>query len=231
MRRRGSRGTFFVALWAVIALTACGGGGSPGGGGKASGEGTSPGYSASPAKTPSSGAAPWPLPDDPLSLVEPAGLTPAVKEFFTYHVHAHLDVFLNGEPVLVPAGIGIDIDDPAVHTGEFNGGPTYGGIERCDQPCISPLHTHDVLGVIHIEAPKKTSFTLGQFFIEWGVTLDGSCVGGYCSPETDVAVFVDGKQQSGDAADIALSNYEEIAIVIGTPPSSIPGSFDFSSTG
>ena len=40
----------------------------------------------------------------------------------------HLDVFMDGRPVLVPAGIGIDIDDPAVK--RFEDPVGYGGIEE-----------------------------------------------------------------------------------------------------
>ncbi len=208
---------FVVSAISIAAvLTACGGG-----------EGASPNSSAPPAPTPSSGAAPWPRPADPLSLIEKAGLTPAVREFFTFHVHAHLDVFVNGEPVPVPGGIGINIADPEVHRGDFAGAPTYGGIKRCSGPCISPLHTHDITGVIHIEAPSETTFTLGEFFTEWDVRLDRSCVGGYCGPSTSVAVFVDGKRWSGNPAEILLSAHQEIAVVIGTPPTSIPDSYEF----
>ena len=85
----------------------------------------SPGYSASPAPPPSAGAAPWPLPSAPLSLVRQAGLTHATHEFFTYHVHALLDVFLNGHGVVVPGGIGIDSADPAVGRFEVEGAPAY----------------------------------------------------------------------------------------------------------
>ena len=220
MHRQGSRGFLVLALWAAAVLSACGGGG---------GGGASPEASVAPAPTPSADAAPWPLPDDPLALVADAGLTPAVKEFFTYHVHAHLSVFVNGRLTQVPAGIGINITDPEVHTDEFAGGPTYGGIKRCDHPCISPLHTHDVTGVIHIEAPNETTLTLGQFFSEWGVRLDQSCVGGYCEPEASIAVYVNGEKQSGDPADIELAAHDEIAVVIGTPPPSIPDSYPFAS--
>jgi len=191
---------------ALVLLAACGGRSA-----------VDPGYSAAPAPLPAAGAAPWPLPADPMALVRRAGLTPTTHEFFTYHVHAHLDVFVNGRRVQVPGGIGIDITDPAVHRGEVEGAPDYGGIKGCPRPCISPLHTHDVTGVLHIEAPTKTRFTLGQFFQEWGVRLDGSCVGGYCTPGASVVVFVDGKRQRGNPAGIALSSQQEIALVIGSP--------------
>jgi hypothetical protein len=100
-----------------------------------------------------------------MSLVRQVGLTPATHEFFTYHVHAHLDVFVNGYHLVVPGGIGIDIADPAVGRFDLEGAPAYRAgrppAEVCPRPCISPLHTHDVTGVIHIEAPTRTQFSLG----------------------------------------------------------------------
>jgi hypothetical protein len=89
------------------------------------------------------------------------------------------------------------------------------------------LHTHFADGVIHIEAPTKMQFTLGQFFREWGVRLDGSCVGGYCWPAASVAVFVDGKRQTGNPASILLLDHDEMAIVIGTPPAQVPATHEF----
>ncbi len=63
------------------------------------------------------------------------------------HIHQHLDIFVNGKPVTVPAGIGINMD------ARF----------------ISQLHTHDMSGVIHVESDQVRDFTLGQFFDVWGV--------------------------------------------------------------
>lgn len=165
----------------------------------------------------------WTLPADPMGLARQAGLTPDVREYVDYHVHAHLDVFVNGAPVVIPGGVGIEISDPAVE--QF--GTEVGGIpeEGCEQACISPLHTHDVDGVIHVEAPSVAEFTLGQLFEEIAVRLDASCVGDYCTPETPIAVYVDGQPVSGNPADIVFGDLQEIAIVIGTPPSVIPDSF------
>src|SRR5262245_42418013 len=56
----------------------------------------------------------WPAPADPMARTVAAGLVPGQKEYFTNHVHAHLDVFVDGVPVLIPAGIGIDIANPDV---------------------------------------------------------------------------------------------------------------------
>ncbi len=79
----------------------------------------------------------WTLPADPMSIAREAGLQPDTKEYLTFHVHAQLDVFVDGNPVEIPAGIGIEITDPAVQ--DFGSG--YGGIPRqgCQQVCISPF--------------------------------------------------------------------------------------------
>jgi hypothetical protein len=152
-----------------------------------------------------------------------AGLVPETAERLAYHVHAHLDVFVNGQPVTVPAGLGINIHDPGVHSSPQDGATAYGGIDvPCKQACISPLHTHDVSGVLHTESSTKKDNTLGQLFVEWGVKLDTNCVRTFCRPTTKIAVYIDGKPFTGDPRTIALANRREIAIVIGTPPANIP---------
>ena len=118
-----------------------------------------------------------------------AGLVPERAEFLQYHVHAHLDVFFNGEPVTVPAGIGIDTTNPAVISDEQGVGLKH----ECDKPCISPLHTHATDGVLHTETKTPEPNTLGQFFIQWDVKLDASCVGEFCAPDTPIGVYVDGE--------------------------------------
>jgi hypothetical protein len=168
----------------------------------------------------------WPAPTDPLDRTVAAGLKPERKEFLIHHVHAHLDVFVDGEPIAVPAAIGINIDDPEVK--RFNDPEvSYGGITRCDKPCISPLHTHDATGIIHTESNSPEPNTLGQFFTEWGVRLSESCVGEHCSPER-IAFYVNGKAYQQDPRAIELTDRKEIAIVVGTPPSQIPKTADFS---
>ena len=164
-----------------------------------------------------------------MELAVKAGLKPETAESLEFHVHAHLDVYINGQHIIVPSGIGIDIDNPGVHTAPLFGHPAYGGISvPCNVPCISPLHTHDVGGVLHTESSTRQFNTLGQFFIEWNQPLSKTHVGTYSSPQTPIAFYVKGKQYTGDPREIPLSDLQEIAIVIGTPPAQIPSSFDLS---
>jgi hypothetical protein len=178
-----------------------------------------------PAPKPKVGAPPWLAPSDPLRLTLAAGLRPERKETLIHHVHSHLDVFVNGARVTVPAGIGINIRDLGVKTLKApDGGRAFGGIQLCDKPCISPLHTHADLGLLHTETSTPSPNRLGQFFTEWGVKLDRHCIGGYCKPAS-ILIYVNGKQYTGNPREILLADHTEIAIVVGTPPSKIPSSF------
>ena len=171
--------------------------------------------------------APWPAPENPMALTCKAGLVPEKAEFLQYHVHAHLDVFVDGKPVLVPAGIGIDLDNPdtVADTGA-NGLITGAGLKQeCGAPCISPLHTHDLSGLLHTETKTPSPNKLGQFFTQWAVRLTSDCIGAYCKPKTPVKIYVDGKVETGDPNEIELSDLREVAVVIGKPPAKIPMEF------
>jgi hypothetical protein len=174
-----------------------------------------------------SGAPTWPAPPNPMALTRQAGLTPETHEFVLLHVHSHLDVFVYGKKVVVPAGIGIDINAKAVRRFEAPDGTVgYGGINPpCAKPCISPLHTHLDDGILHTEAKKNQFNRLGQFFKEWKVLLSANCVATYCKPAKRIAVYVDGKRFTRDPRFIQLKDKREIAIVIGKPPARIPSEF------
>jgi hypothetical protein len=158
----------------------------------------------------------WPAPPNPMQLTRKAGLTPETHEFVFLHVHSHLDVFVKGNRVVVPGGIGIDVHNPAVHKFPSPDGNTaYGGIDPpCAKPCISPLHTHSDDGILHTEAKKDQFNRLGQFFTEWGVKIPAKA-----------KVYVDGKRFNGDPRAIQLKDKREIAVVVGKPPAHIPSKF------
>jgi hypothetical protein len=218
-----------VAVLAVTVLAGCGssGGSSSSSAGGSTAAAPSSSSAVKPVATPATEPAPWPAPSDPMGLSAKAGLASEPAEVLEYHVHAHLDVFVNGKPQVVPAGLGIDTKNPAVRQFSLdNGAVGYGLAQECQTPCISPLHTHDPSGIIHTESATATPHRLGQFFTQWAVTLNADCVGGYCKPADAITVYVDGKPTTGDPAQIELVNGREIAIVIGPPPAVIPDRFD-----
>lgn len=155
------------------------------------------------------GPTPW-FPDiDNLAARLKAIHLPALsQEGEALHIHQHLDILINGKPVPVPSGIGIN------------------PIARF----ISPLHTHDVSGVMHVESDVKRDFTLGQFFDVWGLRFSKSCIGGYCAKGGNtLRVFVDGKPVSNDPRNLVLQDHQEIAVVYGAAGAgvSVPSTYRF----
>ena len=148
--------------------------------------------------------APWPPDYEFLAdRLLPLGLQTLPQEAAETHYHSHLDIFVDGKKVTVPALIGINI------------GAQY----------ITQLHTHDTRGVIHIESPKQNDhFSLGQFVAEWGVFLNARCIGAYCD---GLKWYVNGKLQTGDPQRYVLQPHDEVAIVVGKPPKTIPSKYKF----
>lgn len=156
--------------------------------------------------TGTSSAPPWPAPTDVPAAVARSGLPLLRAEGSVLHLHAHLDVFFDGTAVAVPAGIGID---------------ERGG-------AISPLHTHDTSGVIHVESPTQSTFSLAQFFSEWNVTLTASQLGNRTATTgSPLRAYVNGHQVTGNPGALTLHGHDEIALVYGTPPTQIPGGYAF----
>ena len=133
--------------------------------------------------------------------VAPLGLHRLAQEGVVRHDHQHVDLYVNGKHVSIPADIGI-------YDGQW----------------ITEIHTHDTRGVIHVESPAKKDFTLGQFFGEWGVKLTARCVANDCG---HVQWWVNGKKMTGNPAALKLKAHQEIAIAAGKAPFVVPKSFTF----
>ncbi len=160
--------------------------------------------------------APWGLPAYELSQIAYAGLTPVIGRLVR-HDHVHLDVLANGAKITVPAGVGMAAPVDRGSCQPPVGDCATGHFFTADV-ANSPLHTHSASGLIHIEPDRRGTYTLGQFFAEWGVRLNASCVGGYCAGNgKELRVFVDGHRMPGDPRRIVLTNRQEIAIVFGGP--------------
>jgi hypothetical protein len=80
------------------------------------------------------------------------------------HVHPYLVIEINGKNVTIQSGIGILYPG---QSGSYNGQPLYFGVSGSE---FQPVHTHDDTGIIHIESPTNTNYTLGQFFQIWAAT-------------------------------------------------------------
>jgi hypothetical protein len=115
-------------------------------------------------------------------------------EQLSYHVHAHLAMFNQGQPITLPPNIGIRTD------------------------CISWLHTHDATGVIHIEAPSPRTYSLGAFVHVWGQPLDSThLVTEVADSQHEIRAFVNGQPYAGAPEDIPLEPHAVIVLELGPP--------------
>lgn len=133
------------------------------------------------------------------------GISCDTSEKLLYHVHAHLTIVVNGKPRQVPAGIGI----PGGVAERTPGGPFTGG-----GTCFYWLHTHAPDGVIHIESPTRRTYTLGDFFDEWGQPLGPDRAG---PAKGRVTALDNGQVWTGNPRDIPLTRHAQIQIEVGTP--------------
>ena len=127
------------------------------------------------------------------------------------HVHTHLTIFVNGKARVIPYGIGVP-GAQAVQT-------AHGAFVETGS-CFYWLHTHQEDGIIHLESPSTSlSFTLRQFFAEWGIPLNSTQVGPvtgklttfFTAPGKKVGIY------KGNPADLPLGDHYQIQIDVGTP--------------
>jgi hypothetical protein len=122
-----------------------------------------------------------------------------------FHIHAHLAIFVNGKARQVPAAIGV----PGAQAQQTAHGPFI-----ATGTCFYWLHTHAADGIIHIESPVQRTYTLGDFFDEWGQPLGPAQAG----PATGrIVALYDGKVYRGNPRQIPLTAHAQIQLDIGTP--------------
>jgi hypothetical protein len=124
------------------------------------------------------------------------GISCDAQEGQRIHIHQRLLIVDHGKQVQIPATVG----------------------QPANVRCIYWLHTHTPDGIIHVEAPKDRSFTLGDFFRVWGQPLSRTVAAtARARKGQTLKVWVDGKGYIGDPAKIALTAHEDIVIEAGPP--------------
>lgn len=118
-------------------------------------------------------------------------------ERVTLHVHAHLSLFVKGQQIQIPPGVGAALASQ----------------------CLYWTHTHDGSGIVHVEspdfkAPNGGAYTLGMFFDIWGEPISRTQVARYKGP---VTAYVNGAQYDGDLRAIELTAHQQITLEVGTP--------------
>jgi len=137
------------------------------------------------------------------------GIPCETMERVSYHVHAHLAVFVDGQQSVVPEGLGIASPRQVQNTSE---GPFV-----ASGSCFYWLHTHTADGIIHVESPVPQSFKLGQLFDVWQQPLSSDQVG---PARGQVLAYVNGQRYPGDPKQIDLAAHAVIQLDVGqdVPP-------------
>lgn len=130
------------------------------------------------------------------------------QQVVKYHIHIHVDVFVNGHQERIPAGAGIPTPRFTEH---FPSGLFY---DNSVTGCLYWLHVHANDGIIHVESPYKHTFVLGNFFDVWGQPLGPDQVG----PAQGLVVsFENGRRVKGNPRDIPLLPHATVQLDVGTP--------------
>jgi hypothetical protein len=111
-----------------------------------------------------------------------------------YHVHAFVGLYVNGQELSIPRGVGMEAP---------GGTETYGGVPNQTEyaTCFYDMHTHDPSGLVHMESANPTGvpqtgsiFTLGNFLDIWGINVTPTSFGPYQGP---VSVYTSGQVYRG----------------------------------
>ncbi len=130
------------------------------------------------------------------------------SESTALHTHPYVKISIDGEPVTIPAEVGIT-------------------------SCFEPVHTHDTTGIIHLEGPDPSmNYTLADFITIWRVTYQTANIGGKSYPVEftpssffghpidathEVQVLVDG-QSAGAPDKVILTHLDFCNSKMTTPP-------------
>jgi len=133
------------------------------------------------------------------------GISCQTSEQTLFHIHAHLAIVVDGAARQVPGAIGI----PGAQTQNTPSGPFI-----ASGRCFYWLHTHAPDGIIHIESPVQRTYTLGDFFDEWGQPLGPSQVG---PAKGHVTAYDNGQVYQGNPRNIPLSAHAQIQLEVGKP--------------
>ena len=114
-----------------------------------------------------------------------SGITCDKVEHLVYHNHTKLVIKIQNETQNIPAGIGIIPND-----------------------CIFWLHTHDDSGIIHVESPIKTAFSLDQFLKVWDIFDNSSFIENFSKNNlaANILMITENGSQS------KLDNYKNIIL-------------------
>jgi hypothetical protein len=131
------------------------------------------------------------------------GVYCSANEQLSYHIHAHLSIYINGTNVPLVANTGI---------------APIGVTSNTNVTCYYWLHTHDATGVVHIESPTTKLYTLKSFIDIWEkFSSSSSAIPTQLLSSTGWIIYVNGKQVNTDFSHLQLHAHDLITIAYNSP--------------
>lgn len=131
------------------------------------------------------------------------GVYCSANEQLSYHIHAHLTIYVDGANVPLVANTGI---------------APIGVTSSSSVTCYYWMHTHDTTGVIHIESPTTKLYTLNQYLDIWEkFSSTSSPFPTQLSSPTGWTIYVNGKQVNTDFSHLQLTAHEVVTIAYNSP--------------
>jgi hypothetical protein len=108
------------------------------------------------------------------------------------HDHVSLAITANGEQIVVPQEIGIKPELWKDHS-----------LDKYGPAGLSPMHTHDTSGVIHIESTAVREYTFGEFLQVWGI--DTSKIASVIVDGNEVSDYKDHVMKRGEKLQMEMT--------------------------
>lgn len=132
------------------------------------------------------------------------GISCDTGEQSSYHIHAHVSIYINGKAVQIPKSIGIE------NTGNY--------------ACFYWMHTHTSDGILHIEAPQKLhNLALDDFLTIWQIGFPKLGFPAELLQQTGWQIYVNGKPFTGTKVtsplitEVPLNSHDVVTMEYGTP--------------
>lgn len=108
------------------------------------------------------------------------------------HDHVMMSILVNGRPAVIPEGVGMQPN--LWHDHSF---------DRYGPSGISPMHTHDTSGTIHIESTTPREYTVGEFLSV--MDLDSGTVTRMAVNGNEVAHYLDHEMKNGERIQLEMT--------------------------
>ncbi len=105
-----------------------------------------------------------------------------------FHIHPELRIVIGGKDEPIPSDVGVE------------------------PGCLRAIHTHDEIGIIHVEAPEPKDFTLSDFFAVWNKDFSRNSILGHRADDDHEVVLTVNGEPNDQFENLVLKDKDKIVI-------------------